>query len=236
MVLNTDDLDAAVSNYASDTIDIRASRRCGDRLGHPLVSMQRGVWREGSTRSTGMDAGVGTKMEASALPCSPHATQSVGGRTAVFPSDLVAEPNDDGVPRASATDRPGLYAGGGNVSSNTALLALVRLRKLRAALFSEKLFAQPAWDMLLELLECQLRARRISVSGLYLAAGVPPATALRRINDMEAAGLIRRVYDPCDRRRQFVELTPRTRDKLTLFFQDAQVRDALLIDERNLTR
>lgn len=123
----------------------------------------------------------------------------------------------------------------GNPSSKAVLLALIRLRKLRAALFAEKLFAQPAWDMLLELLECQLRARRISVSSLYLAAGVPPATALRRINDMEAAGLIRRSHDPRDRRRQFVELTPRTRDKLAQFFQDAKVRAALQIDDRGVS-
>jgi DNA-binding MarR family transcriptional regulator len=120
--------------------------------------------------------------------------------------------------------------------SNATMLALLRLRRLRAVAFSGRLFAQPAWDMLLELLECDLWARRTSVSSLYLAAGVPPATALRRLNDMEAAGLVRRTDDPRDRRRQFVELTPGTRAKLTAFFEDAQVQAALQIDERHLHR
>jgi DNA-binding MarR family transcriptional regulator len=105
------------------------------------------------------------------------------------------------------------------MSTRESLHALLSLRELRGALFPEKLFAQPAWDMLLELLECKLRQRRISVSSLYLAAGVPPATALRRIQDMEDVGLISRVCDPSDRRRQFVELTPQTLHRLRTFFQ-----------------
>lgn len=121
-------------------------------------------------------------------------------------------------------------------SEQNLLLALLRLRKLRATAFVDKLFAQPAWDMLLELLECQLRGRRLSVSSLYLAAGVPPATALRRINDMERAGLIKRAYDPRDRRRQFIELTPETLQKLRNFLRNAQVWSALKLDERDLQR
>ncbi len=232
MTHHTDALDAAGSTDASGTIDIRASRRRDDGLGHPLATMPLGAWREGGTRATGSSANVNP----GARPCSPRAAQPAEGRDAVFPSDRVAEPDADGTAKAGENGQSRPYADGGNASSNTMLLALVRLRKLRAALFSDKLFAQPAWDMLLELLECQLRARRISVSSLYLAAGVPPATALRRINDMEAAGLIRRTHDPRDRRRQFVELTPRTRDRLTQFFQDTQVRDALMIDEHALSR
>jgi len=118
---------------------------------------------------------------------------------------------------------------------DTALLqALLRLRHLRAELFPEKLFAQPAWDMLLELLECRLHRRRISVSSLYLAAHVPPATALRRIQEMEDIGLIARVCDPSDRRRQFVELTPRTLHQLQTFFRQSDFLQMPKMDERGM--
>jgi DNA-binding MarR family transcriptional regulator len=116
------------------------------------------------------------------------------------------------------------------VSNAASLQAVLRLRHVRAALFPEKIFAQPAWDMLLELLECRLRGRRISVSGLYLAAGVPPATALRRLQEMEDAGLIARVSDPGDRRRQFVELTPRTLQQFQAFVRHGDVLQALRME------
>jgi len=122
-----------------------------------------------------------------------------------------------------------------SVTADTGMLqALLRLRHLRAKLFPEKLFAQPAWDMLLELLECRLRRRRISVSSLYLTAHVPPATALRRIQEMEDLGLIARVCDPSDRRRQFVELTPRTLHQLQTFFRKSDVLLGLKIDESDV--
>jgi DNA-binding MarR family transcriptional regulator len=110
---------------------------------------------------------------------------------------------------------------------SASLQALLRLRQVRATLFPEKIFVQPAWDMLLELLECHLRQRRISVSGLYLAAGIPPATALRRMQDMEDAGLIVRVSDPNDRRRQFVELTSRTLRQFQAFVRHGDVVQTL---------
>jgi len=208
-------------------MDLRG-RHHADSLGRTRASAPFNPWHELGVR-------VGGANPASS---SAHARTltSLDGRTTVYTSNRASESNSDSVATSGEGVQDDQSIGAAHASAHTILLALVRLRKLRAALFSEKLFAQPAWDMLLELLECHLRARRISVSSLYLAAGVPPATALRRINDMEAAGLIRRAYDPRDRRRQFVELTPRTRDKLANFFQDAQVRAALLIDEPKFSR
>ena len=100
------------------------------------------------------------------------------------------------------------------------LHGLSRLRRLRATLRPEKLFAQPVLDMLLELLEFQLRGQRISVSSLYISAGVPAATALRRIREMEAQGLIRRVGDPSDKRRNFIELSAATSSHLQCVVAD----------------
>jgi hypothetical protein len=58
---------------------------------------------------------------------------------------------------------------------------------------------------------------------------VPPATALRRIEEMEDAELIARVSDPNDRRRHFIKLTPRTLHKFQAYVRhdDAYFRSPL---------
>jgi FixJ family two-component response regulator/DNA-binding MarR family transcriptional regulator len=92
-------------------------------------------------------------------------------------------------------------------TSRERLLQLIQSRRVKAAFFSGKLFAEPIWDMLLELLECRLRDRRVSVSSLCIASAIPATTALRRIEELEKEGLVVRVPDPKDGRRQFLELT-----------------------------
>lgn len=47
--------------------------------------------------------------------------------------------------------------------------------------FSEDLFRDPAWDMLLDLTLAHTECRRVSVTSLCIASGVPPTTALRWI-------------------------------------------------------
>ncbi len=78
----------------------------------------------------------------------------------------------------------------------------------RNKFFPGGLFADPVWDMLLDLMHAQLNAKQISVSSLCIAGRVPATTALRRIGDLVAAGLATRVKDPTDGRRVFIELTP----------------------------
>ncbi|HEY4344496.1 MAG TPA: winged helix DNA-binding protein [Parvibaculum sp.] len=73
--------------------------------------------------------------------------------------------------------------------------------------FPGGLFADPAWDMLLDLMHARLNNKRISVSSLCIAARVPATTALRRIGDLVSKGLAMRVRDENDGRRVFIELT-----------------------------
>ncbi|GHC79666.1 response regulator [Limoniibacter endophyticus] len=87
------------------------------------------------------------------------------------------------------------------------LLELLRTRDIKTRYFSDRLFADPAWHMVLDLMENHLLDRNVSVSSLYLASGVAPATASRRLDEMEQAGLVGRWLDPTDKRRQFVRLT-----------------------------
>ncbi|MEN6542665.1 winged helix DNA-binding protein [Parvibaculum sp.] len=84
---------------------------------------------------------------------------------------------------------------------------LLDLYNARMKFFPTGLFADPAWDMLLDLTHARLAGKRISVSSLCIAANVPATTALRRIGDLVGSGLAVRVKDETDGRRVFVELT-----------------------------
>lgn len=93
-----------------------------------------------------------------------------------------------------------------------ALVALAKhylsQRRRRDALFPGTLFADPAWDVLLDLYLAGLENRRVSVSNACIAAAVPTTTALRWIGLLEEEGLVQRFDDPGDRRRAYLQLAP----------------------------
>ena len=95
---------------------------------------------------------------------------------------------------------------------------VIKARRLRDRYFEPELFADPAWDILLELLHAELSQYRVSVSSLCIAAHVPATTALRWITTLTDTGLLRRRQDPSDARRVFIELTPRASDNLHRYF------------------
>jgi len=85
--------------------------------------------------------------------------------------------------------------------------AIIRGRRLRDNYFAADLFADPAWDMLLDLTAARLEQRDVAVSSLCIAAAVPPTTALRWIRTLIEAGLFVRMHDPDDGRRAFIALS-----------------------------
>jgi DNA-binding MarR family transcriptional regulator len=88
-----------------------------------------------------------------------------------------------------------------------AVRSVIRARRLRNRFFSEDLFADPAWDMLLDLLQAEIAQLRVPVSSLCIAAAVPATTALRWLKSMTEKGIFVRRADPHDGRRVFVELS-----------------------------
>lgn len=101
------------------------------------------------------------------------------------------------------------------------LRALIRARRLRASHLPADLFADPAWDMLLDLLQAEIVQHRVPVSSLCIAAAVPATTALRWIKAMTDRGLLLRRDDPHDGRRVFIEMAPATSAALRRYFQEA---------------
>ncbi|WP_420141603.1 winged helix DNA-binding protein [Sphingomonas sp.] len=91
--------------------------------------------------------------------------------------------------------------------SATSVRAILRARRLRDQFFPADMFADPAWDMLLDLILARIEQRMVAVSSLCIAASVPPTTALRWIKRMTDEGLFVRTADPRDGRRVFIELS-----------------------------
>jgi DNA-binding MarR family transcriptional regulator len=105
------------------------------------------------------------------------------------------------------------------VSAET-IRAVIRARRLRARYFPDELFADPAWDMLLDLLQAEIAQLRVPVSSLCIAASVPATTALRWLKTLVQQGIFVRRADPHDGRRVFVELAPDTSNALRRYFAE----------------
>src|SRR5205823_11146918 len=98
--------------------------------------------------------------------------------------------------------------------------SVIRARRLRTRYFPEDFFADPAWDMLLDLLQAELSQLRVPVSSLCMAAAVPATTALRWVNKMVHRGIFIRRADPHDGRRFFVELAPDASNAMRRYFAE----------------
>ncbi|MGQ2933511.1 MAG: MarR family transcriptional regulator [Sphingopyxis sp.] len=100
-----------------------------------------------------------------------------------------------------------------------AVRRMLRQRRMREQYFPADLFADPAWDMLLDLYAARLERQPVSVSSLCIAAAVPATTALRWIKTMTDAGLFLREDDPHDGRRIFIALAEGAADALARYFE-----------------
>lgn len=97
---------------------------------------------------------------------------------------------------------------------------VIAARAARRQFFSSDLFADPAWDILLELYALHREQQRTSVSKLCIAVAVPATTALRWIDRLHTDGLISRSADPLDARRIWVSLSPSGVDAMESYLED----------------
>jgi hypothetical protein len=86
---------------------------------------------------------------------------------------------------------------------------ILKARRARDRIFGGELFADPAWDMLLDAFAAHLASERLAVTALCRGAAVPATTALRWLGKLEADGLLTRKQDEADGRRHWIELSPR---------------------------
>jgi DNA-binding MarR family transcriptional regulator len=111
---------------------------------------------------------------------------------------------------------------------------VARLRKLRLRrneVIGAPLFRDPAWDMLLELFAAHESGRKVTVSSLCYASGVPPTTALRQLQRLERHGLLTRSGDSEDNRRWYIEPTAKAVASMAtmaaMFFEQSQAPEAV---------
>jgi DNA-binding MarR family transcriptional regulator len=97
--------------------------------------------------------------------------------------------------------------------------ALIKQRRNRDRFLGDDLFADPAWDILLELYAAALGQLRTAVSSLCAGAAVPTTTALRWISLLEKKGMITRRADPIDGRRYFLMLSGEAREAMDAYFR-----------------
>jgi DNA-binding MarR family transcriptional regulator len=100
------------------------------------------------------------------------------------------------------------------------VLTILKKRRKRERFFSGSLFADPAWDMLLELYAAELGQRRMSVTDVCMGSGVPPTTALRWICTLEKNALVTRSVDPFDARRVFIRLSDKGLSSMSSYFAE----------------
>ncbi|MEY4270239.1 MAG: hypothetical protein RLZZ58_1455, partial [Pseudomonadota bacterium] len=102
---------------------------------------------------------------------------------------------------------PGAAFFGTQPADGALVRRMIRQRRLRDRFFPADIFADPAWDMLLDLFAAKLERRTVSVSSLCIASAVPATTALRWIKSLTDAGVFVREADPHDGRRIFIALS-----------------------------
>jgi hypothetical protein len=121
-------------------------------------------------------------------------------------------------PIAIAADKPAEQI------SASYIRELIKLRRSRDRYFDAELFADPGWDILLDLFAAKFEGATVSVSSLCIAAAVPATTALRWISAMTVNGILVRRHDPKDARRVFIELSKGTAAQMTAYFAETQLR------------
>lgn len=103
--------------------------------------------------------------------------------------------------------------------SEAEVRSILSLRRRRERFFDGELFADPAWDILLELYAADLGQRPLSVSSVCVGAAVPATTALRWIGVLQKNNLIERRADRLDGRRVFLVLSQSGKDAMDRFFR-----------------
>jgi DNA-binding transcriptional ArsR family regulator len=134
---------------------------------------------------------------------------------------ILASLSEEEAAAAEAAARTGAETDETGVDA-AAIRAMIRARRLRDQYFRGDLFADPAWDMLLDLMAARLEKNRVAVSSLCIAAAVPATTALRWIKALTDRGLFVRAADPEDGRRVYIELSDEVARALAAYLRALQ--------------
>lgn len=127
---------------------------------------------------------------------------------------LRAEKED--LPRADAVDGALLPALPGALAN--ARRSVRRLLLRRQLLGADRLFGEPAWDMLLELFIAYCEGATVPTGALGIGSGLSSSSAQRLVQRLVDARLVLCAPDPDDGRRHLVSLSPEIAHRLTAYF------------------
>lgn len=95
--------------------------------------------------------------------------------------------------------------------------SILRQRRRRNEYFRASLFAEPAWDMLLELYVRDSSGASATAAQLLMATVTPTSTATRWLALLEDDGWIIRRAHPFQAGTDFVELTDKAREAMKAY-------------------
>lgn len=194
VVVRPDDADAAFLALERGADEVVAADADADELGLALFGRRAGVGESG----------------ASAQPTLADLSSEVARIARAL----------DGLARGEAARPAELPAAAASLDAGR-VRSMIRARRARAQFFPGDLFADPAWDILLDLTAARIEGKPVSVSSLCIAAAVPPTTALRWIRTLTDAGLLVREPDPHDGRRVYVALSDGAAEAMQAYLAQA---------------
>lgn len=148
------------------------------------------------------------QLHAATAPGAGQQLQALKAEVATLARDLMRfADNDAAEPTGTEAEHAAIDAVPTESEMTNMLRAVMRVRSARNPFFTNKRLGGQSWDMLLELALAKLEHRKLPVSSLCIASNLPQSTALRRIDDLQEAGLVSRFPDEQDARRDFVELS-----------------------------
>ena len=122
----------------------------------------------------------------------------------------------DDVPRGDGADTIlGAALAGALANARRSVRRLLLRRQL---LDVDRLFGDPAWDMLVELFIAHCEGAAVPTGALGIGSGLSSSSAQRLVQRLVDAGLIVRAPDPDDGRRHFVSLSAAIAHRLTAYF------------------
>lgn len=95
--------------------------------------------------------------------------------------------------------------------------AYLKARQRRADFMDVSMFADPAWDIMLDLTSAALEGRSVPAFSAGVAANVPMSTALRYVKRLVEDGTVKRWDDPDDKRRSLLALEDHALEKMIAY-------------------
>lgn len=98
---------------------------------------------------------------------------------------------------------------------------LLKFQHNKSKFFDPAVLTGPSWEILLDITEASLRGEAVPASSASATTLVPLSTALRHVNNLVDAGLVRRWIDPTDKRRTLLELEPHALTAMQRYLETA---------------